>query len=44
MPAGASPASGQDERQRIFLTFARDEDIVNIDEADEFERAKNRKR
>ena len=44
MPAGASPASGQDERQRIFLTFARDEDIINIDDSDEFEKSKNRKR
>lgn len=44
MPAGASPASGQVERQKIFLTFSRDEDIVNIDENDEFERSKNRNR
>lgn len=42
LPAGASPPSGTDTKQKIFLTFARDEDIINIDEKDEFERAKNR--
>ena len=42
LPAGASPPSGTDKRQRIFLTFLRDEEIINIDEKDEFERAKNR--
>ena len=40
---GASPASGADAvRQRIFLEFARDEDVVKID--DPFEKKKNRER
>ena len=42
LPPGASPASGQDQRQRIFLEFSRDEDVEGV--ADEFEKAKNRTR
>ena len=42
LPSGASPSSGSDARQRIFLTFSRDEDVVHIDEKDEFEKIKNR--
>ena len=39
---GASPASGTPARQKIFLEFARDEDIEGIEA--EFEKIKNRKR
>ena len=42
MLKGASPASGEVQRQRIFLEFSRDEDVVKID--DEFEKKKNRER
>lgn len=42
-PGGASPASGQADRPRIELEFARDEDVEFITD-DEFEKAKNRER
>lgn len=43
MLKGASPASGQEVvRQRIFLEYARDEDVFKID--DPFEKSKNRVR
>lgn len=43
MLKGASPASGAGvEKQRIFLEFSRDEDVVKIE--DEFEKKKNRER
>lgn len=42
MLKGASPASGQENKQRIFLEFARDEDVFKIE--DEFEKSKNRTR
>ena len=42
LPSGASPASGTDQKQKIFLTFSRDEDVIQIDDKDEFEKVKNR--
>ena len=40
---GASPASGEEQqRQRIFLEFSRDEDVEGIE--NEFEKEKNRVR
>ena len=42
MLTNASPASGTEQRQRIYLEYSRDEDVVHLD--DEFEKSKNRVR
>ena len=41
---GASPASGQVTRSKIYLEFSRDEDVEYIPESNEFEKKKNRER
>ena len=41
---GASPASGQAAKSRIYLEFSRDEDVEHIPESNEFEKRKNRER